>query len=118
MKDLSYYKKNAEKYYSKTPKNVLRYISELEKNTASNRPKSRENGDILRGCFIALDKASGDSLSTPFLIKTTEDATAQFKEFEESVPFARWYCDIETDNIVLSDKQKELLESINVIIND
>lgn len=55
MKDLKYWRENAEEDYMKVPISVLRYISELEKNKT-------ELQDRLNACHTVMDETSGNLL--------------------------------------------------------
>ena len=59
IKDLDYYKSNAEEDYIKTPISVLRYITELENNTQA---KVSTLEEALRECQEVFDQMEENSM--------------------------------------------------------
>ena len=73
---------------------------------------------IVYGTMRAFDKSSGESFWKTLRATTTEQADEQFKEFEESVPFTKWYYEIEIDEFLLdlSERQLQIVENLEELI--
>ncbi len=66
------------------------------------------------GQMIAFDKNSGATYSENLVAETKEQVNKQFKNFEENVPFTKWYYEIELDDIDLTDEQKEIVSDLDL----
>ena len=64
--------------------------------------------------IIAFDKHSSNSFSRTIVADTKESFNKQVKEFEDEVPFTKYYTELLADD-VLTDEQLAIVEDHDVI---
>ena len=62
----------------------------------------------MRLTIHAFDKNSSANYSESMEVETKEELDSKFKDFEENVPFLKWFYEIQTDE-VLSEEEEEVL---------
>ena len=62
----------------------------------------------MRLTIHAFDKNSSANYSESMEVETKEELDSKFKDFEDNVPFHKWYYEIQTEE-ALSEEEEEVL---------
>lgn len=71
---------------------------------------------VVRATMIAFDKSSGATYSDYLVASTKEEANKQFAEFEQSVPFTKWYYEIQLEELDLTPTQEEIVSDLEEVV--
>lgn len=63
--------------------------------------------------IIAIDKNSADSYSRSIVASTKENFNRQVEEFENDIPFTKYYIEMMADD-VLTEEQQQIVEDYDV----